>query len=253
MFGSHLAAARSTDLMNWQYIANGVDATNPLWSTIPLEGNQWTGIPGSWAADVIKLKDGKYHFYYSFCGDSTRRAQCNGPRSYLGVAVSDRIDGPFVDQGIFLRSGMTPAEIAAGYGPAGVTSYDARVHAEHHRPRCFLRPGAASCGWCTARTRAAFSSSQMDETTGKPLPGQGYGKHLAGGDHAPIEGQLHALQPRSRATTIYSRRSAASPRTTATTSASRAPAIPTAPILDAEGRDMADARGNMRQHRALTA
>jgi hypothetical protein len=26
------------------------------------------GIPGSWAADVIKLKDGKYRFYYNFCG-----------------------------------------------------------------------------------------------------------------------------------------------------------------------------------------
>ena len=32
VFGSHLAAARSTDLMNWQYVANGVDAANPLWS-----------------------------------------------------------------------------------------------------------------------------------------------------------------------------------------------------------------------------
>lgn len=79
VFGSHLAAARSTDLMNWQYIANGVDASNPLWSTIPLEGNQWTGIPGSWAADVIKLKDGKYHFYYSFCGIPPA-GLCNGPR-----------------------------------------------------------------------------------------------------------------------------------------------------------------------------
>ena len=56
VFGSHLAAARSTDLMNWQYIANGVDASNPLCSTIPPTGNPWTGIPGSWAADVIKLQ-----------------------------------------------------------------------------------------------------------------------------------------------------------------------------------------------------
>ena len=62
VFGSHLAAARSTDLMNWQYVANGVDATNPLYSTIPLDGTQWTGVPGSWAADVIKLKNGKYLF-----------------------------------------------------------------------------------------------------------------------------------------------------------------------------------------------
>lgn len=53
VFGSHLAAARTTDLMNWQFVANGVDATNPLWSTIPAAGNEWTGAPGSWAADEI--------------------------------------------------------------------------------------------------------------------------------------------------------------------------------------------------------
>ena len=93
VFGSHLAAAKSTDLMNWEYIANGVDAANPLWSTIPLDGTQWTGAPGSWAADVIRLKNGKYYFYYNFCG-SPPEGQCTGPRSYLGVAVSDRIDGP---------------------------------------------------------------------------------------------------------------------------------------------------------------
>src|SRR5262245_46000100 len=57
VFGTHLAAARSTDLMNWQYIANGVDPSNPLYSTIPAAGTTWTGVPGSWAADVIKRKD----------------------------------------------------------------------------------------------------------------------------------------------------------------------------------------------------
>src|SRR5688500_7204473 len=76
LFGSHLAAARSTDLMNWQYLANGLDAGNPLWSTIPPAGNQWTGIPGSWAADVIRLADGRYYFYYNFCGIPPA-GQCN--------------------------------------------------------------------------------------------------------------------------------------------------------------------------------
>src|SRR5882672_4532448 len=53
VFGTHLAAARSTDLMNWQYIANGVDPANPLYSTIPAAGTAWTGIPGSWAAGIV--------------------------------------------------------------------------------------------------------------------------------------------------------------------------------------------------------
>src|SRR5262245_19293497 len=58
--GSHLAAARSTDLMRWEFIANGVNPSNPLYSTIPAAGTQYTGIAGSWAADVIKSRDGKY-------------------------------------------------------------------------------------------------------------------------------------------------------------------------------------------------
>ncbi len=136
VFGSHLAAARSTDLMNWQYIANGVDATNPLWSTIPLAGNQWTGIPGSWAADVIKLKNGKYHFYYSFCGDSARPAMQRAARvpGRRGFGSHRRsLRGP----GYFPALGHDAAEIAAGYGPEGVTSYDARVHPNTIDPDVF--------------------------------------------------------------------------------------------------------------------
>lgn len=241
VFGSHLASARSSDLMNWQYVANGVDANNPLHGTIPTDGNQWTGAPGSWAADVIKLKNGKYYFYYSFCGVPPN-AECNAPRAYLGVAMSDRIDGEYVDQGIFLRSGMTAAEIAAGYGPEGIASYDARIHPNtidpdvfyDHRGKLWMTYGSYSGG---------IFILQMDETTGKPLPGQGYGKHLAGGNHSAIEGSYILYSPQTRyyymfasfggfvSTDGYNIRIARS-RT------------PDGPYLDAEGRDLAQASGN---------
>ena len=193
VFGSHLAAARSTDLMNWQYIANGVDAANPLWSTIPLEGTQWTGIPGSWAADVIKLKDGKYRFYYNFCGIPPA-GQCNGPRSYLGVAVSDRIDGPFIDQGIFLRSGMTPAEIAAGYGPPGVTSYDARIMPNTIDPDVFYDKNGKLWMVYGSYSGGIFIL-EMDETTGKPLPGPGLRQASRRRRSRRHRRRLHAVQP----------------------------------------------------------
>lgn len=241
VFGSHLAAARSTDLMNWQYVANGVDATNPLYSTIPAAGTQWTGVPGSWAADVIKLKNGKYHFYYSFCGVPPS-GECNAPRAYLGVAVSDRIDGPFVDQGIFLRSGMTAAEIAAGYGPEGITSYDPRIHPNTIDPDVFY--DQAGKLWMTYGSYSGgIFILQMDETTGKPLPGQGYGKHLAGGNHSAIEGSYILYSPESGyyylfasfggfvSTDGYNIRIARSRN-------------PDGPYIDAEGRDLAQASGN---------
>ena len=38
---------------------------------------------------------------------------------------------------------------------------------------------------------------EMDEATGKPVPGQGYGRHLAGGDHGAIEGGYMLYSPES--------------------------------------------------------
>jgi arabinan endo-1,5-alpha-L-arabinosidase len=242
VFGSHLAAARSTDLMNWQHIANGLEPANPLWSTIPLEGTQWTGVPGSWAADVIKLKDGKYRFYYSFCGIPPA-GQCNGPRSYLGVAVSDRIDGPFIDQGIFLRSGMTPAEIAAGYGPSGVTSYDARVMPNTIDPDVFYDKRGKLWMVYGSYSGGIFIL-EMDETTGKPKPGQGYGKHLAGGDHAPIEGGYMLYSPESGFYYLFTSFGGLAANDGYNIRIARSK-NPTGPFLDAEGRDMVNARGSI--------
>ncbi|MBB6093719.1 arabinan endo-1,5-alpha-L-arabinosidase [Povalibacter uvarum] len=241
VFGSHLAAARSTDLMNWQYVANGVDAANPLWSTIPTDGNTWTGAPGSWAADVIKLKDGKYRFYYSFCGIPPN-GECTGPRAYLGVAIADNIAGPYTDQGIFLRSGMNAAEIAAGYGPEGITSYDARIHPNTIDPDTFYDKKGKL--WMTYGSYSGgIFILQLDETTGKPLPAQGYGKHLAGGNHSAIEGSYILYSPVSDyyymfmsfggfvSTDGYNVRIARSKN-------------PDGPYLDAEGRDLVNARGD---------
>jgi arabinan endo-1,5-alpha-L-arabinosidase len=242
VFGSHLAAARSTDLMGWQFVANGVDASNPLWSTIPADGNTWTGIPGSWAADVIKLKNGKFYFYYSFCGVPPS-GECNAPRAYLGVAVADRIEGPYVNQGIFLRSGMTAAEIAAGYGPEGITSYDPRIHPNTIDPDVFYDKTGQL--WMTYGSYSGgIFILKMDENTGKPLPGQGYGEHLAGGDHGAIEGSYILYSPETRyyylfasfggfvSTDGYNIRVARSRN-------------PDGPYLDAEGKDLVNARGNL--------
>ena len=37
VFGSHLAAARTTDLMNWTLVADGVSNTNPLIPNVTIE------------------------------------------------------------------------------------------------------------------------------------------------------------------------------------------------------------------------
>ena len=89
VFGSHLAAARSTDLMNWTMVADAVNNANPLFTnvlTALAPTFAWSQVNDLWAPDVVKLADGKYYFYYdSCCGDSSLSA--------LGVAVVDSIGG----------------------------------------------------------------------------------------------------------------------------------------------------------------
>ena len=242
VFGSHLAAARSTDLMKWQYIANGVDPGNPLYSTIPAAGTAWTGIPGSWAADVIKLKDGKYYFYYSFCGVPPT-GECNAPRAYLGVAVSDNIGGPYVDKGIFLRSGMTPAEIAAGLGPEGVASYDPRIQPNTIDPDPFYDKTGKLWMLYGSYSGGLFVL-QMDERTGKPMPGQGYGKHVAGGDHAPIEGGYVLYSPETRYYYLFASFGGLASTDGYNIRVARSRS-PDGPYLDAEGKDLVNARGSV--------
>ena len=91
---------------------------------------------------------------------------------------------------------------------------------------------------------------RMDETTGKPMPGQGYGKHLAGGDHAPIEGSYILYSPETRyyylfvsfggfaATDGYNIRIARSRN-------------PDGPYLDAEGHGSGRCPRQRGEHRAV--
>ena len=127
VFGSHLAAAKTTDLMNWTKVADGVTNSNPLFANVTTalaEAFAWSQVTGLWAADVIELDDGKFYFYYNTCkGDS--------PRSAMGLAVADKIEGPYVDKGVFLKSGMWNEARPDG------KIYDARIHPNAVDPHTF--------------------------------------------------------------------------------------------------------------------
>lgn len=245
VFGSHLSAAKSTDLMTWERVADGVDDANPLfnsYATEIAEGIEWTGgHSGSWAADVIRLNDGKYYFYYNHC-TSPDSGECDAPRSYLGVAVSDNIEGPYQDLGIFLRSGMTAEEIAAGYGPEGVTSFNANVMPNTIDPNVFYDKSGKLWMVYGSYSGGIFIM-EMDEATAKPKPGQGYGKHLVGGNHSSIEGTWITYNPVSDYYYMFNSFGGYEAADGYNIRVSRSK-TPDGPYLDGEGRDMAGARGN---------
>ncbi|SDZ47962.1 arabinan endo-1,5-alpha-L-arabinosidase [Evansella caseinilytica] len=184
VFGSHLASAKTQDLMQWEQLTTHVHNGNKLIPNVYeelAEAFEWANSDTLWAADVRQLEDGKFYMYYNACqGDS--------PRSALGVAVADDIEGPYKDLGIFLKSGMWGEPSEDG------TIYDARVHPNTIDPHTFFDK-EGDLWMVYGSYSGGIFILEMDKATGFPLPGQGYGTHLMGGNHSRIEGPYIQYSP----------------------------------------------------------
>lgn len=115
IYGSHMSAAKSSDLFNWEKLADGYAPSNPVYGQIYDDGVKeeafaYAGMASSviatddkgthvWAPDVIYNKTmGKYVMYY--CTTSTWNA------SNLCFGTSDSPEGPFLWQGALIYSGF---------------------------------------------------------------------------------------------------------------------------------------------------
>ncbi|CAD6364559.1 LamG-like jellyroll fold domain-containing protein [Shewanella putrefaciens] len=240
VFGSHLAVASSKDLISWTQIAlDGVE-TSSLFNTYATEiaeGTAWTGgFIGSWAPDIKKLANGKYHFYYNFCAGPVE-SDCVS-RSYLGMATSDKIMGPYVNQGLFLKSGHEGAE------NPGVNGKDYSGYTDPNAidPAIFYDKDGGL--WMTY---GSYSGGiwvlQLDPTTGKPLDGQGYGTKIMGGDYSPIEGSYVIYSPKSEYYYMFTSFGGYEQNDGYNIRIARAK-TPNGPYVDASGKDMIDVTGN---------
>ncbi len=183
VYGSHLAAARSADLMRWEQISTSATAGNPLQPNPAAEFSEvltWAQATTFWAPDTIRLADGRYYHYYCACrGDS--------PLSAMGLAVSDAPGGPFEHVAVLLRSGMS------GPGEDG-TPYNATVHPNAVDPSVFFDQ-AGRLWMVYGSYSGGIYILELSPTTGLPLAGQGYGKKLMGKNHSRIEGPYILYQP----------------------------------------------------------
>jgi arabinan endo-1,5-alpha-L-arabinosidase len=141
----------------------------------------WANVQDLWAPDVRQLADGKYYMYYDACeGDA--------PRSALGVAVANSVEGPYVNKGIILKSGMW------GQASNDGTIYDALKHPNTVDPNVFF-DNAGKLWMIYGSYSGGIFIMQMNPATGLPYPNQGYGKRLTGGNHARIEGAYVLYSP----------------------------------------------------------
>ncbi len=180
IFGSHMAAAESADLIAWKMISTDAGRGCTLVENVQeqmKEALTYARTDTFWAPDVQQLKDGRYYLYYCTCkGDS--------PLSMLGVAVSDRPEGPYENLGVFLKSGY------AGYDATVLPNVVDPCVFFDKEDRLWMVYGSYSGG---------IFILEMDPETGFPLEGQtenrGYGKKLLGKNHARIEGPYILYSP----------------------------------------------------------
>lgn len=176
IYGSHMAAARSLDLMQWESISRNADTGCKLVENVQTEMQEalaWAKTTTFWASDVQQLADGRYYLYYCTCEGSS-------PLSALGLAVSERPEGPYRNLGIFLKSGMD--------------GYDANVYPNVIDPHTFFDQEGKL--WMVYGSYSGgIYILEMDPQTGFPLEGQGYGKKLLGKNHARIEAPYILYSP----------------------------------------------------------
>lgn len=107
IFGSHMAAASSEDLQSFKMFAEGVNASNKLFTNLfdeekgafAFTGTFTDGNYAVWAPDVIYNKDmGKWTMY--FCTTHDYRT------STLCMATADQVEGPYTFQKNLLHSGF---------------------------------------------------------------------------------------------------------------------------------------------------
>ena len=215
IFGSHMAAAKSTNLRSWTAIANGYRADNPVWGDLFAEGLHVFDYAGArnsliptddggthvWAPDVIwNPVMGKWMMYY--CTSSTFNA------SNLCFALSDSVEGPYEWQGALVCSGFEEGQLAE----AGVLDVVDEASAKRYLT---LAGGYDYKSWPNAIDPSVFFDAEgrlwmvygswsggiflleLDPATGLVIHPEEdkarrvdpyFGKHLMGGNHQSMEG-----------------------------------------------------------------
>jgi len=137
IFGSHMTAAKSTDLLKWVSIGDGYKNFNPVYGNLFMSedvfryaGKKTSVVPTDdgnchfWAPDIIYNEAmGCYTLYY--CASSTWNA------STLGFATSEKINGPYEWAGDLIYSGLTTSTI----GETDVYDYVSEDYAASHYMR----------------------------------------------------------------------------------------------------------------------
>jgi arabinan endo-1,5-alpha-L-arabinosidase len=89
-FKAGIQIRKSQDLINWTFVGRAFA------EGVPETAKKWTGANGLWAPEVVNYGD-TYYMYYA-------ASQFGKTQSFIGVATSDTIEGPYTDLGEVYKS-----------------------------------------------------------------------------------------------------------------------------------------------------
>lgn len=157
---------KSKDLVHWEVVGQA-------FAGVPEQAKAWTGATGLWAPDVTKIGD---TFYLYYCASIFGKN-----RSFIGVAKSKNIEGPWEDLGEVIKTDVTDRVNAIDPN----VIYDAEGN-------LWMSYGSFWSGICIV---------QLNKNTGKPLK-RGFGRELgkpiasrASSVHGAIEGPYIIYNP----------------------------------------------------------
>ena len=205
VIGSHLATARTTDFIHWQQVTRDWNSRpnqfypedNPDPSVQKVQAQiddvmrGRRNALGFYAGDMHLMPDGKFYHYYCI----TSSWYC----SAIGLAIADRIEGPYITQGLIVRSGeaadnsLSPDGTARGSQAAHPNCIDPQVFFDRDNENFYMVYGSWSGG---------IFIYELDPATGMLKAGSalnaensGYGRKLIRNNHVAIEGPYIIYSP----------------------------------------------------------
>ena len=166
--------------------------------------------------------------YYCNCEGSS-------PRSALGIAVADDVEGPYEDLGIILKSGQS-----AGTPDEEGGAYDARVEPNVVDP-CVFFDESGRLWMMYGSYSGGIYILELDTETGFPIE-KGYGKKLLGGNHLRIEASYVIYSPETEYYYMFLSFGGLTADGGYNIRVCRSK-NPDGPYFDAQGQDMIECRG----------
>jgi arabinan endo-1,5-alpha-L-arabinosidase len=230
VIGSHMASAKTSDFIKWEQISSSAARSNKL---VPdaqndfKEALDWGQTRTFWAGDIHAMPDGRFFMYYCVCEGSK-------PLGGIGLAIADEPEGPYINQGLFLKSGMTGRSPNGGF-------YNAAVDPNAVDPQVFFDAGGQF--WMVYGSYSGgIYILKMNPETGLPVDGQGYGTKLLGGNHSRIEAPYIIYSPDTEYYYLFVSFGGLAAEDGYNIRISRSK-NPDGPYYDAAGNDMANCKG----------